>query len=553
VTGTVLDATGARAAEVPRRAWASPGMAASLIGALGLAYRLAMTALDTPRTNSDEATMGLMARHIVARGAMPTFFYGQHYMGAVEAYLAAPLVAIGVSGTMALRIPTLLLYGAFLAAMYGLTARLYSARFAVLVVALLALGSDRVLKDQLIAGGGYPEITALAAVLLWGALALTGIPDRATNRATNRWRTVGAALCGLGAGVAIWSDFLVVPYLLAAGVPVLARWRRLGGRGLATLGTGLVVGLAPLIVHDITNPAAHNSVAVALHMAGAPSGTQPTTLAARLSGGILLSIPLATGACQPGACGPVQLAWGAIYLALLVAALIMAAAGVRRTRAARGGDARARQLSRVALLGAAAFTIAAYVKSPAAAQSPIESARYLTPLLVATPAVLWPLWRGARRAIRAPRAAQPAARATAIAAAALLAAVTAVGAYATITAASEVPSARAAAADQGALIDTLDRLGVTGIYTDYWTCDRIAYATAERIPCVVVRDDLGAGLNRYPPYVGLVRATTRPAYVLPAGSAMDERFAALSGAAPDATVAGYHVYVSSPAASRTPA
>src|SRR4051812_15497414 len=41
--------------------------------------------------NADEALPGLMALHIAAGRETPVFYYGQHYFGAVEAYLVAAL------------------------------------------------------------------------------------------------------------------------------------------------------------------------------------------------------------------------------------------------------------------------------------------------------------------------------------------------------------------------------------------------------------------------------------------------------------------------------
>jgi hypothetical protein len=48
--------------------------------------------------NSDQAIVGLMAKHLAERRAWPLFFYGQEYMLGVEAWVAAPIFAIlGVS------------------------------------------------------------------------------------------------------------------------------------------------------------------------------------------------------------------------------------------------------------------------------------------------------------------------------------------------------------------------------------------------------------------------------------------------------------------------
>ncbi len=56
---------------------------AIIVFALGL--RITLIAFGWPFTNSDEGTMGLMARHIAYNREFPIFFYGYDYMGALEA------------------------------------------------------------------------------------------------------------------------------------------------------------------------------------------------------------------------------------------------------------------------------------------------------------------------------------------------------------------------------------------------------------------------------------------------------------------------------------
>src|SRR5512139_4067165 len=55
--------------------------------------------------DSDQAIVGLMAKHISEGRAFPLFYYGQHYMLGVEAYLAAPLMWIAGASVMALKTP----------------------------------------------------------------------------------------------------------------------------------------------------------------------------------------------------------------------------------------------------------------------------------------------------------------------------------------------------------------------------------------------------------------------------------------------------------------
>src|SRR4029079_1186882 len=45
--------------------------------------------------DSDQAIVGLMAKHLAEGRAFPLFFYGQHYMLGVQSWMAAPLFLIG--------------------------------------------------------------------------------------------------------------------------------------------------------------------------------------------------------------------------------------------------------------------------------------------------------------------------------------------------------------------------------------------------------------------------------------------------------------------------
>jgi hypothetical protein len=57
--------------------------------------------------DADQAISGLMAKHLAERRALPVFFYGQSYMLAVEAWMAAPVFAIAGASVTALKLPLL--------------------------------------------------------------------------------------------------------------------------------------------------------------------------------------------------------------------------------------------------------------------------------------------------------------------------------------------------------------------------------------------------------------------------------------------------------------
>ncbi len=55
--------------------------------------------------DSDQAVVGLMAKHLAELRTFPLFFYGQNYMLGVQAWLAAPLFAVGHPSVFLLRLP----------------------------------------------------------------------------------------------------------------------------------------------------------------------------------------------------------------------------------------------------------------------------------------------------------------------------------------------------------------------------------------------------------------------------------------------------------------
>ncbi|MFD0788373.1 hypothetical protein ACFQZ8_31045, partial [Micromonospora azadirachtae] len=176
----------------------------------GVGYRITLLAFDAPPTNSDEATMGLAALHIARGQDFPIWFYGQSYMGTLEAYLAAPVLAVTGPSVFGLRIVTVALYALFVLLAWRLTLRLTGDRwFALLLVALLAFGSDRIVKNQLIAGGGYPEMNPAGVAL---ALLTYDLCTGRSGHRLPRW-----AAWGLLAGLMLWVDPLVLPYVAGPG------------------------------------------------------------------------------------------------------------------------------------------------------------------------------------------------------------------------------------------------------------------------------------------------------------------------------------------------
>ncbi|OKI77672.1 hypothetical protein [Micromonospora sp. CB01531] len=569
-----------------------PVLLALLVGLAGVGYRLALLLADAPPTNSDEATMGLAALHIARGQDLPVWFYGQAYMGTLEAYLAAPLVALAGPSMLALRLPTLALYALFLALSWRLTRRLGGdAWFALLVVGFLALGSDRVVKNQLIAGGGYPELNpaGVALALLTVGLCAGGSarPASGSGLRAGGARLLRWAAWGLVSGLMLWVDPLLLPYILGTGAVLVARRRReLAGRaGLVVAGT-LLLGAAPMLLDSLRH--GRNPLAAVLAAGG---GDAAAGWSERLYGGLVLGPPLGMGFCSPSHCAGWHLWWAVAFPVLLLLGAVAAWRTLRTPVAPAGGtgsdddsggldERRDSAAVRLALLAGAAAVLAAYTVSSAAGQTPVESARYLSCLAVATPALIWPLWRAVLPAPRqvgdlavsgsvgqhrlgdvestgaepagggGPAEGGPLSRVAALAAVAVLATMFGTAGAATAGAMARVPDIHAEAERHRALVDTLGGLGVRHVRGGYWTCNRLTFATGEDVVCAVVDDELRPGFDRLPSYRRAVAADPGAAWVAPAGSPvaarLDQRLGPDPGALDVVTVADWRIYLPRP-------
>src|SRR5689334_5696042 len=95
-----------------------------------VAWMLALAAIVVARSavfvfapgsqfDSDQAVTGLMAKHLSELRAFPVFWYGQTYMLGVEAWLAAPVMAIVGATVTALKLPLLAINVAVALLLFG--------------------------------------------------------------------------------------------------------------------------------------------------------------------------------------------------------------------------------------------------------------------------------------------------------------------------------------------------------------------------------------------------------------------------------------------------
>jgi hypothetical protein len=136
--------------------------------------------------------------------------------------------------------------------------------------------------------------------------------------------------------------------------------------------------------------------------------------------------------------------------------------------------------------------------------------RYIIGLLIVAPAIFWPLWIGLRNA-----QVRFVGLFTRIVSAIALVGVCAVLIAGTVLAFAELPSIQARNQHDQTLINNLEHLGVKHIYTDYWTCNKIAFLSNDRVICGVVTGSLTPSHNRDPHYYDIVSTDPASSYVFP--------------------------------------
>ncbi|MFI6271858.1 hypothetical protein [Micromonospora zamorensis] len=512
-----------------------PALVALLFGLAGVVYRLVLTLFTVPVSNSDEATFGLAALHIGQGRERPVFLYGQHYMGMLESYLAAPLLAVAGPSWPVLRLPMLALYALFLYLIHRLTRRLCTPWFATFVVGLLALGGERVIRDQITVVGGRPEVKPAVLLMLLITVGLAA--------GTVRRRRLAVAVFGLLVGLAAWSDWLILPYLAVTGLTLVWAVRRelLGWSGLLLV-AGAVVGVAPMILDNLRAGPGEDSLSV-FREVSTKAGPMPPW-SDRIRGGLLEGVPLAHGLCPVDGCGRWQQWFGVLYPVLLVVGAVLAVLAYRRAAAAPRGE-RVGPVVQLALVAGAALTLLSYVRSPLAATSPLDNARYLSVLQLSLPAVLWPLWVAAVACWRGTVGALG--RLTGALSTAVLAALTATTVVITVLfAATGTGAPRTEERGARELAAALRADGPHEVYGDYWTCNRLIFNTDETVVCGVLDGNLSPGQNRYRPYWRQVGRAERPGYVVEVDSPMERRLRRLLADRADTAlvrqVGGYRVY-----------
>jgi len=197
--------------------------------------------------NADEAIVALMARHI-NQGQLTAFFYGQYYMGSLDAIIVALGFRIFGEHVWVIRLVQSALYLGTVATTIMLASRVLKHTRAALYAGLLvAIPTVNVALYSTVSLGGYGEMLLIGNFLLLGGLETIEWLKKAEFLSKRHYG--GLAAWGFGAGFAFWvlglSLVYSIPILIGIIYHLIKRQEPVSIKGLLCLAWGGLVGSSP--------------------------------------------------------------------------------------------------------------------------------------------------------------------------------------------------------------------------------------------------------------------------------------------------------------------
>jgi hypothetical protein len=512
-----------------------------LILLIAAVFRAWLIATDGVSFDSDEAIVGLMARHITQGHSVPTFFYGQDYMGSLDAILSAAGFRVFGESMHTLRVVQMILSLLSLAVAYRLAYEITrSRRVAGMALLLLALPTALGTLYTAIAIGGYNE------TVLFGSLVLLLSWQVTVGGRRELWRW---AVLGLGAGIGWWSNGSIVTACAVAGLLGLGYFSPRQWRGYVLVGIAFLVGSAPWWIYNLR----HDWAALRFLTGGfkPTPGVEPISPGESVIALLVLGLPALYGLRFPWEAGfsvtPGIAAGAAVYL-VLVADVITGGYGRLRShlkspyprpfpRKQRKGEAVFRSLSacgegfregldrslRNHSRGVSQYTPAYSYRWLWLVFGVFAAVFTLSPFSDATGRYLMPVWVPAAIgiALGLERLRRAGWMVPALAIGVLLTAQAGSVIHAARTDTGLTPQLverlRTPAGDDQTLLRFLTGQGYTRGYASYWTSFRITFRSREAVifDTSLPHDERGAGpgANRYKPYVSEVAAAERVMWI----------------------------------------
>ncbi len=176
-----------------------------LIFLLGIALRVIY--LITPDLNSDQAVIGLMARHILD-GEFPIFYWGEHYAGPIESYFASIIFYIFGSSPLTLSLSPFIFSLIFIFLVYRLGKEMFNEKVGLMAMLLVSVSPPFLIWYSISPSGNYIHNLVFGTLLLLMTFRFVNIVS--DEKTAQRYYIV----IGFVGGLAWWVNFQIIHFLL---------------------------------------------------------------------------------------------------------------------------------------------------------------------------------------------------------------------------------------------------------------------------------------------------------------------------------------------------
>ena len=205
--------------DIPRRELV--GLAGAVI--VAVVFKIGLLLAGVIPFNSDEAVVALMARHIL-QGSRPIFFYGQAYMGSLDAFLVAGVFKLIGMNIWAVRIVQIGLYSLTVLTAAILGRRLSGSwKVGVLAAWFLAIPNVGMTLYTSVSMGGYGEMLLIGNLILLTTLRITRDLKYDVRKKTN---LIPWFVFGFLSGIGLWVFGLTLVYSIPAFIYLIWYWYR---------------------------------------------------------------------------------------------------------------------------------------------------------------------------------------------------------------------------------------------------------------------------------------------------------------------------------------
>lgn len=205
---------------------------------LGILYRIFIH-FSYRGIGPDEAGTGLMALRIL-KGEFHVFYWGEAYSGTLESHLSAIIFYIFGPGPFTVRIVPISFSILFTYLIYQLGKDLFGTKVGLISMILAAFPPTAFTIWSVLAKNGYIEIFTLGTLILLIALRIPLLQLCRSAELTTRPQDEALKekdkavrhylILGLVSGLAWWTQFLSISYIIAAGLLLIFRDRALTRR-----------------------------------------------------------------------------------------------------------------------------------------------------------------------------------------------------------------------------------------------------------------------------------------------------------------------------------